>query len=285
MTYVAVDRYLRRGGKLGFVLSQSLFKTSGAGQGFRTFKLPDETPFGPIAVDDMVDLKPFEGATNRTAVGVFAKGKPVRYPVSYQLWKKRSRGRGGTIGFDTPYEEITTQKIASRSWYAEPVDADDRTSAWITARKKALRALRNILGDSPYCAHEGSNTGGANGIYWLEIIGERPGGLVMVSNITEGARRKVQNTQAALEADLLYPLLRGRDVSKWRASPSAHILMTQDPKKRRGIDAKVMEKQYPRTHSYLVRFEEILRSRPALRGRVRKVRAPQGTVLGNTQAG
>jgi len=95
MTYVAVDRYLRRGGKLGFVLSQSLFKTSGAGQGFRTFALPDETPFGPITVDDMVDLKPFEGATNRTAVGVFAKGRAVKYPVSYQLWKKRSRGRGG----------------------------------------------------------------------------------------------------------------------------------------------------------------------------------------------
>lgn len=74
MTYVAVDRYIRRGGKLGFVLSQSLFKTSGAGQGFRRFVLPDKTPFGPLVVEDMVDLKPFEGAANRTAVAVFGKG-------------------------------------------------------------------------------------------------------------------------------------------------------------------------------------------------------------------
>jgi hypothetical protein len=73
MTYVAADRYLKRGGKLGFVLTQSLFKTSGAGQGFRRFSLPDKTPFGPLMVEDMVELKPFEGANNRTAVAVFAK--------------------------------------------------------------------------------------------------------------------------------------------------------------------------------------------------------------------
>lgn len=60
MTYVAVDRYLRHGGRLGFVLSQSLFKTSGAGQGFRRFTLPDGTPFGPLVVEDMVELNPFD---------------------------------------------------------------------------------------------------------------------------------------------------------------------------------------------------------------------------------
>jgi methylase of polypeptide subunit release factors len=34
MTYVSVDNYLKTGGKLGLVLPQNLFKTSGAGQGF-----------------------------------------------------------------------------------------------------------------------------------------------------------------------------------------------------------------------------------------------------------
>ena len=73
MTYVSVDRYLRRGGKLGFVLSQSLFKTSGAGQGFRRFLLPDKTPFGPL-IEKTCSNSPFEGATNRTVVAVFPKG-------------------------------------------------------------------------------------------------------------------------------------------------------------------------------------------------------------------
>jgi len=154
MTYVAIDRYLRRNGKLGFVLSQSLFKTSGAGQGFRRFMLPDKTPFGPMAVEDMVELKPFEGATNRTAVAVFAKGRAVQYPVTYQYWKKREAGRGSGIGFDTPYEEVTAGKITFRAWQAEPVDKNDPTSAWIGARGKALKALHNVLGSSHYTAHK-----------------------------------------------------------------------------------------------------------------------------------
>jgi len=265
MTYVAVDRYLLRGGRLGFVLSQSLFKTSGAGQGFRTFLLPDTTPFGPALVEDMVELNPFEGATNRTAVGIFTKGKAVQYPVLYSYWRKRGRGRGSTIGFDTPYEEVTKEKITFKQWYAEPVNAGDSTSAWITGGRKSLRALRVIIGQSHYVAHEGANTGGANGVYWVEIIGTRPGGAVVVSNLTEGARKTVSKTQAALEGELVYPLLRGRDVVRWAAAPSAHILMTQDTRTRRGILPEVMKRDYPKIFSYLTRFERILTSRPAYR--------------------
>ncbi len=265
MTYVAVDRYLRRGGKLGFVLSQSLFKTSGAGQGFRRFVLPDKTPFGPLLVEDMVALNPFEGATNRTVVGIFAKGQLPRYPVTYSYFRKRETGRGSAIGFDTPYEEVTKKKIIYRTWQGEPVDKKDPTSPWITARQNALRALHNVLGKSQYSAHAGSNTGGANGIYWVEILGVRPGGLAMIANITEGARRQIPPTQAAVEQDLLYPLLRGRDINRWSASPSAYILMVQDPTTRRGIAAQTMETQYPKAHSYLAKFEALLRSRAAFR--------------------
>ncbi|MDH7577333.1 MAG: N-6 DNA methylase [Bacillota bacterium] len=265
MTYVAVDKYLRHGGKLGFVITQSVFKTSGAGQGFRRFLLPDGTPFGPLAVEDMVRLNPFEGATNRTAVAVFSKGRGVQYPVTYTYWKKRAAGRGSAIGFDTPYEEVTREKITFHQWYAEPVNRGDATSAWLTARQRALQALHNVIGNSPYSAHEGANTGGANGIYWVEVTGRRPGGLVIISNITEGARRSVPSTQAAIEPDLLYPLLRGRDVRRWSATPSAYILMTQDSETRRGIPVDVMESKYPKLHSYLSRFEGILRGRAAFR--------------------
>ena len=265
MTYVSVDRYLHRTGKLGFVLPQNLFKTSGAGQGFRRFLLPQDTPFGPLVVEDMVELNPFEGATNRTAVAVFLKGRRVRYPVPYQYWLKRSSGRGSAVGFDTPYEEVTAQKITFRAWHAEPVDPRDPSSSWITSRRKALKALHNVLGKSYYTAHAGSFTGGANGVYWVEVLGRRPGGSAIVANITEGARRTVPRTQAALEAELLYPLLRGRDVARWSAVPSAHILMAQDPETRRGIAVAVMEETYPKAHSYLSKFARVLKTRAAFR--------------------
>lgn len=265
MTYVSMDKYLLSKGKLGFVFSQSLFKTSGAGQGFRRFVLPDKTPIGPLVVEDMVELKPFEGATNRTSVAIFGKGYPVRYPVPYSYWIKKQKGRGSDIGFDTPYEEVTKELVTFREWYAEPVDVKDKTSAWITAKRKALRALRKILGPSEYLAHEGCNTGGANSVFWVELVGLRPDNLVIISNITESAKKKAVSTQAAVEKELIYPLLRGRDLDRWSAVPSIYVLFTQDPESRKGIVGPVMGKRYPKALSYLKRFERQLRVRAAFR--------------------
>jgi SAM-dependent methyltransferase len=266
MTYVAADKYLRRGGRLGFVLPQTLFKTAGAGQGFRRFMLPDGVPIGPFLVEDMVELKPFEGAANRTAVAVFGKGHAVRYPVSYSYWKKRERGRKGTIGFDTPYQEVTARKITYRAWAAEPVKAEDLTSSWVAARPRALRALRSVFGKSDYVGREGTNTGGANAVYWVQVIGQRPGGLVIVSNVTERAKKKVDRVQAAVESDLLYPMLRGSDVLRWQANPEIQVVVTHLPGQRlKAIPPEQMQATYPRTFAYLKRFESLLKARPALR--------------------
>jgi SAM-dependent methyltransferase len=266
MTYVAVDRYLRRGGKLGFVLSQSLFKTAGAGQGFRRFLLPDKTPFGPQLVEDMVALNPFEGATNRTVVGVFVKGSTPRYPVTYSYFRKRGTGRGSAIGFDTPYEEVAKEKITYLEWKAEPVNRADSTSPWITARKNALRALHNILGKSTYSARAGTFTGGANGVFWVETVGERPGNNIIISNVLERVKKKVPQTQAAIEKDLVFPLIRGKDVSRWFVSPEINIILTHQKGQRlKAIPETIMQEIYPKAYSYFSRFRDFLKIRAALK--------------------
>ena len=264
MTYVSADRYLRHGGKIGFVLSQSLFKTAAAGQGFRRFALPDKTIFGPLVVEDMVKLKPFEGAANRTSVAVFRKGHPIRYPVSYSYWVKKKEGRGSGIGFDTPYDDVANNLVTFRRWEAEPVDSTDRTSSWITARPKALRALHKVLGKSEYVGREGTNTGGANGVYWVQILGQRPNHQLIVANITERAKKKVDRINASVESELIYPLLRGADVGRWSATPTAHILLTHKPTMRlKAVPELQMQTDYPKTFTYLKRFETMLRKRPA----------------------
>jgi hypothetical protein len=50
---------------------------------------------------------------------------------------------------------------------------------------------------------------------------------VVVQNITEGAKVKVKQVSMTVEPDLLYPLLRGRDVQRWCAQPSAWIIVPQ----------------------------------------------------------
>lgn len=265
MTYVALDAYLKPGGKLGFVITQSVFKTSGAGQGFRRFTLPGdkdgEVPVRVIHVDDMVDLQPFEGASNRTAVMIVEKGEPTQYPVPYTLWKKkRGLPRGRKLTYDSTSDEV--EELTERyDLVAEPVSEDDPKSAWLTVPKEALPALRKVRGRSPYRAHAGVCTW-ANGVYFVEKVLERPDGLVTIRNLTEGAKREVDEVTETVEPDLLYPLLRGRDVQRWRAEPSAWILVPQDPKApSRAYPEKKLQEDYPRTYGYLKRFEKVLRER------------------------
>ncbi len=259
MTFVAMDKYLKKGGKLGFVITQSVFKTGGAGQGFRRFKLGDGPDIKVRAVDDMVELKPFPGVGNRTATMLLEKGRKTTYPVTYNYWKKKTRA--------SLKPEMTLAEIQELTTYAKlvarPVSKEDPTSAWMTGRKKALAAADKVLGKSDYEAHAGVYTGGANAVYWVDIIKERPDGLLVVKNITEGAKRKVPQVEAVIEPDLVYPLLRGRDVKRWRAVPSAHIIMVQDPVKRRGIDEAKMKERWPRMYAYLKQFEGALRERAA----------------------
>jgi hypothetical protein len=125
-----------------------------------------------------------------------------------------------------------------------------------------LKAVRKVLGKSDYEAHEGVNTGGANAVYWVDIVYKRPDGLVMVRNITEGAKVKVQEVTEPIEPDLLYPLLRGRDVQRWKAEPSAWIIVTHKPGMRlNAIPEKEMQECYPRTYGYFKRFEQTLLKR------------------------
>jgi hypothetical protein len=146
MSYVVVDKLLKLGGRLGFVITQSLFKTSGAGQGFRRFEIPQAKAkpvlLRVVHVDDMVELNPFEGASNRTAVMVLEKGSRTRYPTPYTLWR---REKGAHFTYDSTLEEVVG--ATSRSDFAAaPVDIDDTASSWLTARAGAIKALRNVLG-------------------------------------------------------------------------------------------------------------------------------------------
>jgi SAM-dependent methyltransferase len=262
MTYVAADRYLKPGGKLGFVITQSVFKTSGAGQGFRRFRLGQSgAHLRVLQVDDFSAIQPFEGATNNTAILVMQKGQPTTYdpPVPYTVWRKAG---SASVPFTATWEQARPM-LTARQVYAEPVDAADPTSAWLTTTRPALRALRKVLGQSAYAAHAGAYSGGANAVYWLQLTGSNPDGTVQVRNISEGAKREAPSGQHNLEPDLLFPLVRAREVRKWSVErmPDVFILVTQDPSSQRGIPPPRMEAQYPRTLAYLSTFRAVLAAR------------------------
>jgi len=256
MTYVALDRYLGPDGRLGFVITQSVFKTSGGGKGFRQFQLGENDPIAVLHVDDMSALQPFQAASNQTAVFVAAKGRKTQYPVPYTYWRKKPKE---TLTERDDLDQIIA-KTQRRNWIALPVLLDDRTSQWLTGRRMALSGVRKIVGASQYTARAGVH-GWRSAIFWVQAVGERPDGLLMVANVTEGAKKKVEAIQTAIETGLLYPLLRQKDCMKWYASPSIEMIIPQDRgNMSKGLPEKVMQTDYPRTYAYLKQFERAARS-------------------------
>src|SRR5665647_690137 len=153
----------------GALHTQSLLKTSGAGQGFRRMKPASGVPLRVLFVDDMVDLNPFEGASNRTAVIVVQKGQETTYPVSYNHWSKK---RSGRVPEDASLDEVLAM-CRVRQLVALPVDPDDVTSSWISGRRRSLGAVRKVLGPADYQARAGASTW-MNGVYWLRVEGGLP---------------------------------------------------------------------------------------------------------------
>ncbi len=256
MTYVSADRYLKSGGTLAFVITQTVFKTAAAGKGFRRFQLGNGEHLGVRLVEDMSELRPFEGAANRTSVLIMDKGVATRFPVPYKYWKKTVRRAG--LGYDSTLDQVLgiTRRL---DFEASPVDPRDLTSPWLTGRAYAVRALQSCIGASEYQARKGVYAS-ANGVFWLEVVATVPPSRLIVRNLRAGAKQVVEAVTTDIESALVFPLLRGRDVSRWRATPSAHILVTHaSGRGLNAIDQRVMERTYPRTIAYLRLFEKQLR--------------------------
>ena len=78
---------------------------------------------------------------------------------------------------------------------------------------------------------------------------------------------------------MVYPLLRGRDVGRWRATPQAHIIVTHE--KGMGLKAipeEEMAVRWPGTYAYLKHFEPVLRTRSGYK-RYFRPRAPFYSVV------
>jgi len=276
-TYACADAYLKPGAKLGFVITQALFKTVGA-EVFRRFQIDASTYIDCLHVDDLSALQPFEGATNRTAVFVCRLAcDPTQYPVPYVVWRKSGKS---PVSPDSALVEVyacTARELLA----AAPVSPVDGASAWFTAPAAVLVPLRKLTGHSDLTARAGCCTW-LNSVYWVDPIMPVGDDEMLVSNRHSVGKIKVERVEAVVEADLVYPLVRGRDVLAWCAQPSVHIIY---PHTAEGgwlaIEEEVMRRDYPKTYSYLRRFKPRLLARSGYR----QLRAGREFyILGNTNA-
>ncbi|MBE0516422.1 MAG: hypothetical protein IBX41_03380, partial [Methanophagales archaeon] len=252
-TYVATHRYLKKGEKLAFLITQEVFKAKGAGEGFRGFKARG-TPLKVLKAHDLVSLKPFESAANKTALIILKKGEKTVYPVPYILWRKK---KGAKLDTSVSYKEALerTERVEMQ---AKPIGTP--VSSWQTFEAKSESLLDVLRGKSIYKARRGASIE-PYGVFYMKIKQDFADGTILVENLPELGKRKISKVEERIESDLVFPAVRGRDIKRWNATPEIYALIAQDPKKRVGYEEDWMKITLPRTFGYLYKFKEVLLSR------------------------
>jgi hypothetical protein len=249
--YACADYYLREGGRLGFVITQEVFKAKGAGEGFRRFRLREEGAYLKVLkAGDLVAVKPFENAANKTATIILEKGVETCYPVPYTVWH-RNKGVGN---IDTATSLSDVLVLTTREeLQATPIG--DTNSSWQTALVQEKNALAKLRGENPYDAKLGARVE-PYGVFWLKLKNIRSDGMLVIENLPELGKRDIKKVDnAILEPDLVYPAVRGKDISRWQASPGIYVLIVQDPNTREGYPESRMKTQWPETYGYLLKFK------------------------------
>jgi hypothetical protein len=263
LTYTAIDRWLMPKRPIGFLITQTVFKSESA-EGFRSFKLPDGTAIGVQRVHDMVDVKPFEGANNRTSIPLAVKGVKTSYPIPYIKWTTEKR-----IEQDARLEDVLG-RTQRKKLAAEPVYSPN--GPWITADRNTLKTLRRIVGRSDYRARKGADTD-LNGVFWMEIL-RRTDKKIEIRNLHDVGRKKVEPFIGLIDSELIFPLVRGRDIAAFCWEPSGtYILVPQETMI--GFDERTLrDKGLDLTLGYLLRYRDLLVQRSSWKKYHEPIAAP-----------
>jgi type II restriction/modification system DNA methylase subunit YeeA len=258
------DRYLAVGGVLGFLIPFTVFKTQ-AGAGFRRF-LASRTRVR--VVHDLVTLYPFEGAVNRTAAVVVEKVGPNELDM---VVRENLRGVNHVVWVNPGKKPVPTDKSLedvlreTRRHYVVmvPLEAGKPESIWMQLTPKAVDAVRKLLtGPKHYKAHAGVYVG-LKQVYYVRIKGRTSDGRLVITNPEEpGQKKRVKQVEAAVEPDLVYPLVRGRDVKKWFVDfEDRYIILPHDSKTAKPLSEMTIKTKFPNTYDYLNHFKKELEKR------------------------
>jgi len=256
-TYAAIDYYLSKNGKLGFLITQEVFKSKGAGEGFRRFKLGNEEKsqdFKVFKAHDLVSVQPFEGAANKTAAIFVIKGVKNKYPVPYTVWSRKKKV--GKIPTDAKLKDVLPL-LEKKKLTAKPIGKP--TSSWQTKDDK-ISGLEKIVGENSYKARRGASTE-PYGVFWLDIKQVFSDGNLLVTNLVDKGKRIIRQVVEVVESDLIFPAVRGSDIDRWNASPGIHLLVSQDPATMKPYPEQIMRSNWPKTYGYLTKFRDDLLSR------------------------
>ncbi len=253
--YAGLDKYCTRNGRLGFVITQTVFQTR-AGDEFREFRLPDGTPIKVFRVEDWVAVEPFRPkAGNKTATVFASVGEKTAYPVPYIAYTPEADFDREAAALD----EVLAKCNRADNW-AQPSDATTPCSFWTVSTKKGANS------SSDHSMTIGSARAGIStaleSAYKVEILSVPRKGEVLIQNIIKGAKKPLPQRTAAVEAALVYPFVSGESVKRWHYELEAYYIVPHTRETGiRPIPEGEMRRSYPRTYSYLRAIKDELETR------------------------
>ena len=263
VTYVAAERWLKRGGTLAFLITGTVFANESS-QGFRRFEITRlKLPMEVTRVEDFGEVAPFEGVSNHATLLVFRTGSATSYPVTYRWWSPARIAGQPKRNYASAEEFVLEAKKFDD--LAAPVPGTD-AGPWLKGTRTQHEAWQHLFAKRThdYVARKGITTD-ANGIFFVRVLDhDKTSGLCKIENDpTLGKRGDVARVNANVEAEHLFPLLRGRGVTafKAQADPDYSVLVPQ-----RGMHGDpALAVDFPASFRYLKRFRSILEQRSSLR--------------------
>jgi methylase of polypeptide subunit release factors len=195
--YASSDYYLKDGAKLGFLITQEVFKSKGAGEGFRRFQLGDGKYLKVLEAHDLVSIQPFEGATNKTAAIFLKKGEKTEYPVPYIVWTKKKGV--GKIDAEKLLTEVR-QFLKENRYVAKPIGSV--VGPWQTQLSELEDLSTRVEGNNYYEAKSGI-IADPYGVFWLKIKQILSDRSVIITNLSEKGKRKISKIEERVESDLI----------------------------------------------------------------------------------
>jgi hypothetical protein len=256
MLFVArcMDRYVKDGGLLSFLIPFTIFKAR-AGAGFRKHIAHK---YKILKVIDLVTLYPFEGATNRTSFIVLKKGEKTTFPIPCEIWHNPKSG-----GIDTKAELNQVKRLTKQFKLSLiPIEVNKPESPWMQITERGYEAIKKVIGRSPwYEAHEGVNTA-LNQVYWVKKLERTSDGYLITNPPIPGQKKTVRQVTTTVEENVIYPLIRGRDVKRYYVfGEYGNIIITHDPETGAPLPQDRMKIEYPKAYSYLKNFKVELEKR------------------------
>jgi len=217
-------RLLRPGGRLGYISSNTFFKT-GSGRPLREYILREASI---ESVVDFGDIQIFNGVTTYPAIltmkrGAASKGHELRFWKVDTVPDSNFQATWGKVV--APYPQAA---LGAGSWELE-------NDALRTLREK-IRAGRKTLKD----------------VYGAPLYGIKTG--LNAAFVIDSATKERLCAEDPKSVDLLKPFLEGKDLKRWRAE-SRGLWLIYIPKNRVRID------EYPAVRDWLLPFKPALEAR------------------------